>query len=220
HDGAFADSLIVPECNLHVIPDHVPTDHAVFVEPLAAACRIPQQITIHAGERVVVVGDGRLGNLCAQVLQHHGCRVSLVGKHRFKLNVAEQCGLQNCLLLDDVSTDHSADIVVDCTGSDSGLQSALQLVRPCGTIVLKTTVAAESTLHLAPFVIDEVTVLGSRCGPFDTAIELLAADAVSVAPLISDRFPLEDAVAAFDRAVQKNVLKVLFDVSQAECPAL
>ena len=114
--------------------------------------------------------------------------------------------------LSELTAERSADIVVDCTGSPNGLSTALQIVRPCGTIVLKTTVAAHQSLHMAPFVIDEITLLGSRCGPFDKALELLASRAVSVAPVLSARYPLQDAEAAFAHAVRKDALKVLFDV--------
>lgn len=212
HDGAFADQLLVPESNLHVVPDHVPDDQAVFVEPLAAACRIPEQIDLRSGPFVVVLGDGRLGNLCAQVLQHHGCRVLVVGKHAWKLNLLQALNIETALL-DDVSDTQFADIVVDCTGSPSGLPTAVRMVRPRGTIVLKTTVAAEQELHLAPLVIHEISLIGSRCGPFDKALKLLDQQAIQLAPLISAQYPLEDWQAAFARAVQPDALKVLFQIS-------
>ena len=211
HDGAFAESVLIPEVNLHVVPDHVSDDEAVFVEPIAAACRIPEQIALKGGERVTVLGDGRLGNLCAQVLKHHGCSVRVVGKHDFKMKILNDLEIAT-LRLNELVVERSADIVVDCTGSPNGLATALQIVRPCGTIVLKTTVAAHQSLHMAPFVIDEITLLGSRCGPFDKALELLASRVVSVAPLLSARYPLKDAETAFAHAVRKDALKVLFDV--------
>lgn len=211
HDGAFADSLLIPEVNLHAVPDHVSDAEAVFVEPVAAACRIPEQIAVTGGERVTVLGDGRLGNLCAQVLKHHGCSVRVVGKHEFKLRILNDLGIPT-LKLDQLGSERVSDIVVDCTGSPTGLTTALQIVRPCGTIVLKTTVAASQTLHMAPFVIDEITLVGSRCGPFDKALELLSAGVVSVAPLYSASYSLEAAEAAFAHAVRKDALKVLFDV--------
>ena len=207
HDGAFADTLLIPERNLLPVPEELSTSEAVFAEPLAAACRIPQQIPL-TGQHVTVLGDGRLGNLCAQVLKHHGCRVQVVGKHPAKLNILRQLDIATVLLSDLVPDRHS-DIVVDCTGSPTGLTTALQLVRPCGTIVLKTTVAATQTLHMAPFVIDEITLLGSRCGPFDEALKLLRAGAVTVAPLLSASYPLEDAKEAFAHAVRKDALKIL-----------
>ncbi|MFN5198947.1 MAG: MDR/zinc-dependent alcohol dehydrogenase-like family protein [Planctomyces sp.] len=210
HDGAFADTVLIPESGLHAVPDSISTETAVFVEPLAAACRIPQQIAMD-GQRVTVLGDGRLGNLCAQVLRHHGCHVHVIGKHPTKLNLLRELGI-NSSLLADLSPDRSSDIVVDCTGSPTGLTTALQLVRPCGTIVLKTTVAATQTLHMAPFVIDEITLLGSRCGPFTDALQLLANGAITVAPLLSASYPLEDAEIAFTHAARKDTLKVLLNI--------
>ena len=207
HDGAFADTLLIPERNLLPVPDELSTSEAVFAEPLAAACRIPQQIPL-TGQRVTVLGDGRLGNLCAQVLKHHGCSVLVVGKHPAKLSILRQLGIAT-VLLSDMAPDRDSDIVVDCTGSPTGLTTALQLVRPCGTIVLKTTVAATQTVHMAPFVIDEITLLGSRCGPFDEALKLLRACAVTVAPLLSASYPLEDAEKAFAHAVRRDALKIL-----------
>lgn len=211
HDGAFADSVLIPEINLHLVPDQISDETAVFVEPLAAACRIPEQLPLNGKERVTVLGDGRLGNLCAQVLRHHGCGVRVVGKHDFKLKILSDLGIE-ALKLDQLSPDRTSDIVVDCTGSPTGLETALRLVRPCGTIVLKTTVAANQQIHMAPFVIDEITLLGSRCGPFGKALDLLKKGAVDVASLLSARYPLEEAEKAFAHAIRKDSLKVLFDI--------
>ena len=208
HDGAFADQVLIPEVNLHAVPESLSDDAAVFVEPVAAACRIPQQIELRGNERVTILGDGRLGNLCAQVLKYHGCQVTVVGKHDFKLNILQALGIDT-ILLENVRPDRSSDIVVDCAGSPSGLPLALQFVRPCGTIVQKTTVAAETTLHMAPIVIDEIRLLGSRCGPFDEALRLLAAGVVQVKPLLSAEYPIADALKAFEHAVRKDALKVL-----------
>jgi threonine dehydrogenase-like Zn-dependent dehydrogenase len=211
HDGAFADQVLIPEVNLHAVPETLSDDDAVFVEPVAAACRIPQQIELRGSERVTILGDGRLGNLCAQVLKYRGCQVTVVGKHDFKLNILRALGI-DAILLENVRPERSSDIVVDCTGSPSGLPLALQLVRPCGTIVQKTTVAAETTMHMAPIVIDEIRLLGSRCGPFDEALRLLAAGAVQVKPLLSAEYPIADALKAFEHAVRKDALKVLLRV--------
>lgn len=210
HDGAFAETVLIPEHNLHPVPDSLPTSTAVFVEPVAAACRIVEQVSV-TGRRVAVLGDGRLGNLSAQVLRHHGADVYVVGKHAAKLELLRHLGIRT-VLLSELQSNRSCDIVVDCTGSPTGLETALQLIRPCGTIVLKTTVAATQTLHMAPFVIDEITLLGSRCGPFDAALQLLEHGVVDVASLISARFPLDQAVAAFEQASRKDVLKVLLEV--------
>jgi len=212
HDGAFADVIAVPQRNLHVVPDAVPDDVAVFTEPVAAACQIPAQVHVRAEDRVVVLGDGRLGNLCAQVLARHSSHVLVVGKHAGKLGLLGAMGLTTALLSDPVD-ERAWDIVVDCTGSASGLPTALRLVRPRGTIVLKTTVAGQQTLAWAAFVIDEVTLVGSRCGPFDQALLALEQGHVDVRALITDRFDLSNGLEALARARAKAALKVLLDVS-------
>ena len=211
-DGAFADLIAVPERNLHVVPETIDTDAAVFVEPVAAAFQIPAQMSIARGDRIVVLGDGRLGNLCAQVLASLSDQVMVVGKHPNKLALLSELGIQTCLLAA-APSERSADIVVDCTGSESGLPTALTLVRPRGTIVLKTTIAGTQTVALAPVVVDEVTVVGSRCGPFEQALDALANGLVDVHPLISDRFDLSDAPRALQRAAEPGVVKVLLDVA-------
>jgi threonine dehydrogenase-like Zn-dependent dehydrogenase len=217
HDGAFAEYLAVPERNLHRVPDNVDTDVAVFTEPLAAAFQIPAQVRIARTDRVMVLGDGRLGNLCAQVLARESDHVTVVGKHSAKLAVLERLGVATQLLnapdLEGGEGPQRADIVVDCTGSASGLTTALQLVRPRGTVVLKTTIAGEQTLALASVVVDEVTIIGSRCGPFDRALEALAAGTVEVRGMIHDRFDLADGVRALQRAAEPGVLKVLIDAA-------
>lgn len=211
HDGAFADFVAVPQRNLHIVPDSVPTDLAVFTEPLAAAFQIPAQLSLRREDRIVVLGDGRLGNLCAQVLALLCDRVQVIGKHTEKLAILRQMGIESCLL-EDRPSDRRADIVIDCTGSETGLPTALQLVRPRGTIVLKTTVAGTQTMPWAPIVIDEIRIVGSRCGPFDRALAALERREVQVEPLISDRFDLSGGLAALERAQSKDVLKVLLDV--------
>ena len=208
HDGAFADLIAVPQRNLHAVPDTLSDDVAVFTEPVAAAFQIPVQITIGKTDRIAVLGDGRLGNLCAQVLARLSDRVLVIGKHPEKLAILAAMGIATTLLSDSPD-ERSHDIVVDCTGSESGLPAALRLVRPRGTIVLKTTVAGEQTLAWAPFVIDEVTLVGSRCGPFDRALTALEQGDVQVQPLISDRFDLSRGLEALARAQTKGILKVL-----------
>jgi threonine dehydrogenase-like Zn-dependent dehydrogenase len=212
HDGAFADFIAVPQRNLHAVPDALPDDIAVFTEPVAAAYQIPAQIAIRPDDRIIVLGDGRLGNLCAQVLARLSNRVTVVGKHSQKLALLNALGIATALVSDPLD-ERSADIVVDCTGSDTGLPTALKLVRPRGTIVLKTTVAGTQTLPWAPFVIDEVTLVGSRCGPFDRALAALERGEVSVTPLISERYDLRNGIEALERAQAKAVLKVLLNVS-------
>jgi threonine dehydrogenase-like Zn-dependent dehydrogenase len=212
HDGAFADFVAIPQRNLHAVPDSIPTDVAVFVEPVAAAFEIPAQLRVNRHDRIVVLGDGRLGNLCAQVLAEVCDRVLVVGKHREKLAVLGALGISTCLLADRPDN-RWADVVVDCTGSPSGLTTALELVRPRGTIVLKTTIAGTQSMEWAPVVVDEVTIVGSRCGPFDRALKALAGERIKVNPLISARFDLRDGIAALEHAGSAGVLKVLLDVN-------
>ena len=212
HDGAFADLIAVPQKNLHVVPDTLSNDIAVFTEPVAAAFQIPVQVAVGPTDRVVVLGDGRLGNLCAQVLAAISSHVVVVGKHPEKLALLTALGIRTALL-QDLAPDRSADIVVDATGSDSGLPTALALVRPRGTIVQKTTVAGAQTMAWAPIVIDEISVIGSRCGPFDRALAALASGEVDVSGLISTRFDLSRGVEALEHARSKGVLKVLLEIS-------
>lgn len=218
HDGAFADRVLVPDHNLLPVPDSVSDDEAVFTEPLAAAFQIPTQIDLRQNHSVIVLGDGRLGNLCAQVIAQSGCDLLVVGKHDEKLDRLRQLNIECVSLADFESRDLSsnnprADVVVDCTGSPSGLKTALQSVRPRGTVVLKTTVAAAPDFSLASIVIDEITVVGSRCGPFDQALEALQQRSIEVTPLIADRFSIVDGVAAMNRAAEPGVMKVLLDFS-------
>jgi threonine dehydrogenase-like Zn-dependent dehydrogenase len=212
HDGAFADLIAVPQRNLHAVPDALSDEIAVFTEPVAAAFQIPSQISVRAKDRIVVLGDGRLGNLCAQVLARLSDHVLVVGKHPQKLALLKTFGISTALVSDPIDA-RSADVVVDCTGSETGLPTALKLVRPRGTIVLKTTVAGTQTLAWAPFVIDEVTLVGSRCGPFDQALTALEKGEVRVQPLISERYDLAKGIDALERAQAKSVLKVLLEIS-------
>jgi threonine dehydrogenase-like Zn-dependent dehydrogenase len=211
HDGAFADLVAVPERNLHAVPDAVATEAAVFTEPLAAAFQIPAQLPIPHDARVIVLGDGRLGNLCAQVLAGLSDHVMVIGKHVEKLEVLDALGIETRLVSDGPPS-RRADIVVECTGSESGLPTALELVRPRGTIVLKTTIAGTQTLALAPVVVDEVTIVGSRCGPFDRALAALAGGLIDVQSLVTERFELSDGVRALERASERGVLKVVLGV--------
>ncbi|QDU78515.1 2-deoxy-scyllo-inosamine dehydrogenase [Polystyrenella longa] len=212
HDGAFADQLYVPEENILPVPDSVPTEEAVFVEPLAAALEILEQIEFNATDRIAILGDGRLGNLCAQVLQQQPGEVIVLGRHQAKLDRLDQLGIA-AALADNVLAERQFDYVVDCTGSASGIESALGYVRPRGTIILKTTIAGTQPLNLAPFVIDELTLVGSRCGLFAPALQALEERAIDVRGLIDSRFPLEQGLAAFERASTPGVMKVLLDIS-------
>jgi alcohol dehydrogenase len=214
HDGAFADLVRLPAVNLHVLPDAVDDDQAVFVEPLAAAYQILKQVKFDgkgdgAGRKwVTVLGDGRLGLLVAQALRETGAPVRVIGKHPDKLALCERWQIKSRPLADIVPR-HDQDVVVDCTGSAAGFEMAMQMVRPRGTIVLKSTVAQGKPLNLAPLVIDEINVVGSRCGPFREAIRALAERRVDVASLIHRRMRIEQGVEAVDLAGRPGVLKVL-----------
>ncbi len=211
HDGAFADFVAVPQHNLHVLPDSVSDDEAVFVEPLAAAFEILEQVAIHQDDQVTICGDGRLALMSAKAIGLTGASISVIGKHPAKLARFESLGVQTRLLQEAVDQ-QSGDVVVDCTGSTTGLPLALQLIRPRGTIVMKTTVAANHELSLAKIVIDEVTIVGSRCGPFAKAIEALASRNVDVSDLITHRFPIESAVQAMETATSPDALKVVLQL--------
>jgi threonine dehydrogenase-like Zn-dependent dehydrogenase len=210
HDGVFAERVAIPQSNLHRVPDSVPDEIAVFAEPLAAAFQIPARIPLTGDEAVIVLGDGRLGNLCAQVLKAQGCRSLLVvGKHAEKLAVLRELGIQ-AIALSQVEQKRQADLVVDCTGSPSGLPLALELVRPRGTIVMKTTVAADHRLSLASLVIDEISLVGSRCGPFEPALQALAEGTIQVEPLLYETiYSLDEAPRALLKAASPSVFKVL-----------
>jgi threonine dehydrogenase-like Zn-dependent dehydrogenase len=208
HDGAFADHVRLPSGNLHAVPDGVDDEAAVFVEPLAAAFQITKQVRCDSRTWVTVLGDGRLGLLAAQVLRNAGCPVRVVGRHAAKLALCEKWSIR-ARYVDEIAPKHDQDIVVDCTGSAAGFELALAMVRPRGTLVLKSTVADGKPLNLAPVVIDEVTVIGSRCGPFKEAIRALAGREVDVHPLISRRMKIEQGVEAMAYAAKPGVLKVL-----------
>lgn len=215
-DGAFAEYLTLLVENLHLVPDNVSDEEAVFTEPLAANFEMLEQVHVRPTDRVVVLGDGKMGQLAAQVLALTGCDVTMVGKHEEKLALVEQRGIAT-RLLEDVQTftlpgGERVDVVVECTGTAQGLELALRLVRPRGTVFLKSTVANPSTLHLAPIVIDEIRVQGSRCGPFAPALRALSQHTIDVRPLISALYPLDEGLAAFQHAGQKGMLKVLIRV--------
>ena len=206
--GAFADFVRLPAINLHEVPPSVEDDAAVFVEPLAAAFQVTKQVKLDGKRWVTVLGDGRLGLLCAQVLRNAGCPVRVIGKHPDKMRLCDQWGIRSRPLAD-ITPRHDQDVVVDCTGSAAGLELAMQLVRPRGTIVLKSTVADPKPLNLAPLVIDEINVIGSRCGPFREAIKALTEKTVDVTSMIHKRMKLEQGVEALTLAGKPGVLKVL-----------
>lgn len=208
HDGAFAEFLRLPAGNLHVLPRAVDDDAAVFIEPLAAAFQVTKQVQIDSRKWVTVLGDGRLGLLVAQVLRDTGCPVRVIGKHPEKLALCEKWQIRSRALADIVPR-HDQDIVVDCTGSAAGLELAMQMVRPRGTVVLKSTIAASKPMNLATAVIDEINIVGSRCGPFREALRALSEKRVDVASLIHRRMKLEQGTEAFDLAARPGVLKVI-----------
>ena len=204
-DGAFADLIVVPERNLHLVPDGIPDTAAVFTEPLAAACEILEQIGAVSGARAVVLGAGKLGLLVAQVLVRAGAEVIVAARHPAQQARAARLGITG------VTPQPGADLVVDATGNADGLRQALALVRPRGIVVLKTTVAGEHRLDLAPAVVNEITLVGSRCGRFAPALEALADGTVAVEPLIDAVVPLDEGVGAFDRAAAAGAMKILLD---------
>ena len=209
-DGAMAEYLTLPHENLYVVPEGIQDEQAVFVEPLAAALEILDGVHVRPSERVVVIGDGKLGQLCVQVLALTGCQLTLVGRHAQKLALAARHGSQ-VVHERDVTAESGADVVVDCTGSASGLVLAAQVVRARGRIVMKSTIHGQQRAPLTPLVVKEVTLIGSRCGPFDAALRLLARGLVDVESLVSEVRPLSDGVNAFARAQEPAVLKVLLD---------
>lgn len=207
-DGAFARYMVVPERNLHELPDAVSDDQAVFVEPLAAAYQVIHQVPLEKRMRVAVVGPGRLGLLVAQVLHQTGCQLEVIGRNEVTLTFCERKGIQ-ATPVSEVVPRADRDVVVDCTGSAEGFGLAGRLVRPRGTFVLKSTYAGDAPLNLAPLVVNEVTLVGSRCGPFPEAIAALARGQIDVESMISRKLPLERGVEAFAMAADPRYIKVL-----------
>jgi alcohol dehydrogenase len=207
-DGAFADYLLLPQANLYAVPDGVPDEMAVFAEPLAAACEILDQVHVSSADRVVVLGDGRLGLLVAAVLRLTGADLLLVGRHEEKLAVARGWGVTTAVA-DEAASDRQADIVVECTGSNAGFGAAYRWLRPRGTLVLKSTYRERLTFDVSALVVDEISIIGSRCGPFAPALRMLESGLVDPAPLISAIFPLEDGVEALAHAASPETLKVV-----------
>lgn len=206
-DGAFADYTTLPEACLHQIPEELDERVAVFAEPLAAALQVLEQAPVDGETTVCVLGDGKLGMLVAQVLHTTGCRLTVLGHHEDKLDILRARGIAASLAEEAPGVRYQ--VVVDATGLPEGLSQALGLVAPRGTVVLKTTVAGETTLALAPVVIDEVTVVGSRCGPLDKAVEWLSGRRVEVEPLIEAAYPLSEGIEAFRHAARRGARKIL-----------
>ena len=205
-DGAHAEYLMLPSRNLHEVPDQVSDEEAVFVEPLAAALEIQEQIRIEPSHRVLVTGAGKLGQLIARTLALTGCRLTVLGRDRAKLALLEQVGIATTTT---APPPRSADIAVECSGSPEGFAIARSALRARGTLVMKSTYAGELTVNASSLVVDEITLIGSRCGPFAPALRLLAERRIDVRPLMHARYPLSDAIQAFEHAQRPGVLKVL-----------
>ena len=207
HDGAFADYLVLPEANLLSVPEGLPDAHAVFTEPLAAALRIRDQIRCRPSDRVAVVGPGRLGSLIGQVLALTGTHVTMLGRRPEALERCAAWGLVTASV-DEAESD-AFDVVVEATGNEAGLARSLDLVRPRGTLVLKSTFEGKASVDLTKLVVAEIRVVGSRCGPFAPALRLLERGAVDVASMIHGTYSLDDAEKALEHAARPGVLKIL-----------
>ncbi len=208
-DGVFATHARVPIDNLHAVPEGVPDDVAVFAEPTAAALEIQEQVRVGPGDRVVVIGASKLGNLVAQTLAATGCRLLVAGRSPRPLALLAARGIATAAA--DGIEARQADLAVECTGNPEGLELARRAVRPRGTIVLKSTYHGKAAIDMAPFVVDEITLVGSRCGPFAPALASLDRGDVDPRPLVEARYPLAEALAAFEHAARPGALKILVD---------
>lgn len=209
HPGAFADYLALTEQNVHVVPDNVGDEAAVFVEPLAAALQVPNEEHVKPGQRVVVIGAGKLGLLVAQVLRLMGANLVVVIRHDKQADILDKWGIPHASVL----PERSADVVVDCTGTEGGFKDGLEIVKPRGKIILKSTYTGElPRVNLTKIVVDEVKVVGNRCGPFEAALRLLASGLIDTETLIEAQYSFDEAMNAFGHAQQKGVLKVLLDL--------
>ncbi|MDA8217118.1 MAG: alcohol dehydrogenase catalytic domain-containing protein [Dehalococcoidales bacterium] len=206
-DGAFAEYLTLPLANLWIVSPDIPDERAVFAEPVAACYEVLEQVHVQPVQTVVVLGDGKIGLLMAQILAQTGCEVLAAGHHREKLLILDRLGIPT--VLSDALPPRTADVVIECTGSAEGLALAARTVRPRGTVVLKSTVAGETSVNMAPFVVDEITVVGSRCGPFPPALRALADTWLDTQSLITAEYPLAKAEEAFAEASRPGALKVL-----------
>jgi alcohol dehydrogenase len=205
--GAFSEYFTLPEANLHLVPDGVADEEAVFTEPVAAACEILEQVSLPAGARVAVLGDGKLGLLIAQVLELSGLEVKLYGRHPAKLAIAAGLGIETEV----VSSLPQAryDWVVEATGSRDGLEQAVRMAHPRGTVFMKSTVHGAVKLDTAPIVVNEITLIGSRCGPFPPALKLIASGRLRLREMITGEYPLAEAERAFRAAARRGALKIL-----------
>lgn len=208
-DGAHAEFLKLPVVNLLPVPDEIPDERAVFTEPLAAACGILERATITEDTRVAVIGDGKLGLLCAQVLATTGARLVVFGKHQHKLAIVARRGIETITIDKAKMRKREFDVVVEASGSPTGFELALELLHPRGVLLLKSTFHGATKMDMARLVVDEISVVGSRCGRFAPALELLKSGAVDVESLVSEEFALTDGVRAMERAAEAGMLKVL-----------
>lgn len=207
-DGCFAEYITLPTNILFEVPENVPDEQAVFVEPLAAACEITEQLHIEPTHKVVVLGDGKLGLTTALTLNAQNLDVTLVGKHQNKLDIAKAQGVKT-MLLDELKVSNNFDVVVEATGSVSGFETSLNLVKPRGVLVLKSTIATGKELNLAPIVINEITVLGSRCGQFGPALRLLKNNRIDFKPFISKIYSIDEAIKGFEANREKDSIKII-----------
>ena len=205
--GVFAEYLVLPLVNLHTVPDQIPDRLAVFTEPLAAACEILEQIVLLAADKVLLIGAGRLGLLVAQVLQTTGCQLEVLARHPKQQELLAKWHIPS--ISAQFLGSKKYDLVVEATGSPDGFSLARQSVRPRGTIILKSTYQGNLDVNFSSIVVDEVTLIGSRCGPFEPALSLLALGKVDPEPLIEATYPLDQGLLAFEKAAQPGVLKVL-----------
>ena len=213
-DGAHAEFLRLPSRNLHEVPDDVSDEQAIFAEPLAAAYGITEQVEFAQETKIAVIGDGKLGLLCAMSLGLISKNVTVIGKHPPKMAIAKKSGVDGILLNDlTPSLFRRFDVVVEASGSESGFATALGLVKPRGKIVLKSTFHGASSWPVSGIVVDEITIVGSRCGRMAPALDLLKSGAVNVEDLIDDEMPLSQGVAAFERAAEHGVLKILLSMA-------
>lgn len=211
-DGAHAEFLTLPSRNLLEVSDEISDEQAVFTEPLAAAFGITEQVEIFPETKIAIIGDGKLGNLCAQSLRLKSPNVLLIGKHREKLSLVQKRNIETVLLDDAKKLPRHFDVVVEASGSESGFDLALDLLKPRGELVLKSTFHQAAKWQAWRIVVDEITVIGSRCGRFAPALELLKNKRVAVEDLISENFSLSEAVKAMNHAERKGVLKVILSM--------
>ncbi|MEI6379603.1 MAG: alcohol dehydrogenase catalytic domain-containing protein [Cyanobacteriota bacterium ELA615] len=209
--GAFAQYLTLPIENLHIVPSNVKTEVATFTEPIAAALQIQQQISITPKTKVLVVGDGKLGLLVAQTLSLRGCDLQVIGRHQDKLDLLKELGINTNL--EAIAIERKFDVAIECTGNSAGFELARFALKPRGTLILKSTYAGKLKLDASALVVDEITVLGSRCGPFDLALQLLAENRLNIEPMISGSYELSDGLSAFTHAQRRGTLKILLDVN-------